>query len=81
MKKYAFLVAFLGLAVTAIAGNVQTSAIMSPKCDEAKIKSLAGDALKEIKKASWKGGYNVTLDTSKMTFSQLTQKMQKEGCY
>lgn len=61
----------------------QTSAIMSPKCDEKKIKELAGDALVAIVKGDFGAlnGFNVTLETSKMDFATLTKKMLDAGCF
>jgi hypothetical protein len=61
----------------------QTSAVMSPKCDEAKLKELAGDALISVKKTDWEksSGYTITLDTTKMDFATLTKKMLAAGCF
>ena len=66
----------------ALAAN-QTSALMSPKCDADKLKKLAGDALVKIgpNASGAKNIYDVTLDTAKMKFSALTQKMIKAGCF
>lgn len=62
----------------------ETSAVSSPKCDEEKVRKLCGDALVKIEKAEWAGdmkGFNITLDTSKMTFGDLTKKMLDAGCF
>jgi len=59
----------------------QSSSVSSPKCNEKKLKTLTGDALIKIVKGSWEGGYTITLETSKMTFVQLTKKMMDAGCF
>lgn len=64
--------------------SLKTSNLLSPNCDEEKIKGLAGNALKKIGPAKWNGeakGFEITLDTSTLTFAQLTQKMQEAGCF
>ena len=58
----------------------ETSAVASPKCDMEKLKKIGGDAIVKIEKGSWEGGFNVTLNTDKMTFNDLIQKMVAEGC-
>lgn len=62
----------------------QTSAVLSPKCDEKKVRELAGDALVSIIKGDFGNnlvGFNVTLDTAKMDFAVLTKKMLDAGCF
>lgn len=62
----------------------QTSAVLSPKCDEKKVRELAGDALISIVKGDFGNsliGFNITLDTAKMDFAALTKKMLDAGCF
>lgn len=61
----------------------RTSAVMSPKCDEAKIRELAGDALIDIKKGDFDTliGFVVTLDVAKLDFAGLSHKMLDAGCF
>lgn len=62
----------------------KTSAVASPNCDEAMIKKLAGDGLVRIVAQHWGGnlkGFNITLDTQKLTFSKLTKKMLDKQCF
>ena len=69
---------------TPVFAKPETSSVSSPKCDEAKLKQLCGDAFVKIEKAQWSGdlrGFNVTLETSKMTFGELTKKMLNAGCF
>jgi len=69
---------------TAKSPQHQTSAILSPKCDEKKVQELAGDALVSIVKGDFGNnliGFNVTLDTVKMDFAALTKKMLDAGCF
>jgi hypothetical protein len=57
---------------------------LSPKCDEKKVRELAGDALVSIIKGDFGNnlvGFNVTLDTAKMDFAVLTKKMLDAGCF
>jgi len=64
------------------AGN-ESASVMSKKCDKAKIEEFCGDALvKIVGPQDWGGikGFIVTLDTAKMTFKQLTDKMVAAGC-
>jgi len=67
------------------AANSDSSAILSPNCSEADIKAIAGDALLSISKnQSWGDevrGYIVTLDTDKLSYSELAGKMNKKGCF
>lgn len=62
-----------------------TSAILSPKCDEAKLREIAGEALiKIIETTSLEGGgkiYSITLEITKLTFGDLTKKMMEQGCF
>ena len=73
--------AALAVASTAAAGE-QTSAVMSPKCDAEKLKELADGAISKAEPNPYTdpGIYNVTLDTSKMTFADLMKKMVDADC-
>ena len=66
-------------AAPALAGE-ETNAVASPKCDADKIKELGGDAVVKVEKGAWEGGYNVTLDTDKLTFAGLIEKLVDAGC-
>jgi hypothetical protein len=61
----------------------ESRAVLSNKCDVAKLRQIAGEALVRI--GPGPGGnakiHTITLDTSKLTFQQLTQKMVKAGCF
>ena len=67
---------FQGIAFAA----EKTQAVASPKCDMEKVKKIGGKAVVKIEKGAWDGGYNITLNTDKLTFSELLQKMVKEKC-
>jgi len=84
MKKIFLIIVILFLASTTyVLAKPETSAVMSNKCDEAKIKQIAGDALIKIDPQDWGDvkGFLVTLETDKMTFADLTKKMQEAGCF
>lgn len=77
------LLAGIGISLVSFAEQ-STSAVMSPKCDEVKLKEIAGDALVSIVPTTKVGDaqvYNITLELTKMTFTDLTKKMQSEGCF
>lgn len=57
-----------------------TSRILSPKCDEARLRGLMGLALITITKEGAEV-FNVTLDIAKMDFLSLTRVMFSAGCY
>lgn len=65
--------------------DYQTSALYSPSCDETALKKLAGKALIKIsKQQNWANntqGYIVTLDTSQLSFGDLTVKMAAKKCF
>ena len=65
--------------------NHKTSALYSPGCNEKQLKTLAGDALIKISvKQNWANdtkGYIVTLDTVKLSYGSLTQKMASAKCF
>lgn len=85
MKKIIVFLSFFILAITTLVlAKPETSAVMSNKCDEAKIRQIAGDALIKIEPQDWGNGvkgFIITLETDKMTFAQLAQKMNENGCY
>lgn len=84
MKKMICLSVLLVLAiVTYVFAKPETNAVMSNKCDEAKIRQITGEALIKIEPQDWNGvkGFIITLETDKMTFAELAQKMQAAGCY
>ncbi len=83
MKKVLFVILLLLMASTSYAKE-ETNAVMSKSCDEAKVRELAGEALIKIVPQEWAGGlkgFNITLDTSKLTFADLTKKMMEAGCF
>lgn len=59
---------------------VQSTTLLSPHCDEVKIKGIAGKALVSIQKID-EHKYSVTLDTSLLSFSNFVEKMMQAGCY
>lgn len=61
--------------------KTETQAISSPKCDQKKLRAMAGNAAVKVEAGSWEGSYNVTLDTAKMTFDELLKKLVKEKCF
>ena len=84
MKRLMMLTVAAAFVLPAAAQAKQESrAVLSNKCDVAKLKSLAGAAL--VKIGPGPGGnakiHTVTLDTSKLTFQQLSQKMAKARCF
>ncbi|MEJ2122553.1 MAG: hypothetical protein P8Z76_18000 [Alphaproteobacteria bacterium] len=85
MKKTVILtaVATALLLPAAAQAKQESRAVLSNKCDAAKLKSIAGGALVKIGPGPGKNAkiHTVTLDTSKLTFQQLTQKMAKAGCF
>ena len=58
----------------------QMASISVPHCDEAKIRLLADTALVNLVHNSGTA-YTITLNTAIMTFTDLTKKMQKAGCF
>jgi hypothetical protein len=85
MKKTVILtpVATALLHPAAAQAKEESRAMLSNKCDAAKLKSIAGGALVKIGPGPGNNAktHTVTLDTSKLTFQQLTQKMAKAGCF
>lgn len=89
MKSISLLLSLIALLISSVTfakGSTQTSAVMSPGCDQQKIKDLAGNAFVKIsKKQQWDGteGYIVTLKKldHKDAFLGLTEKMASAGCY
>jgi hypothetical protein len=85
MKKFFItLFIFIFAITTLVLAKPETSAVMSNKCDEAKIRLIVGDALIKIEPQDWGNGvkgFIITLETDKMTFAQLAQKMNENGCY
>ncbi|HLD44049.1 MAG TPA: hypothetical protein VJC18_01335, partial [bacterium] len=52
--------------------------------DEVKMKELAGPALVKLEPKEWAGGlkgFNITIDTDKLTMADLTKKMLDAGCF
>lgn len=94
------IVAF-GLLATAITTStvaaIKTAALASVKCDQYKIKSIAGDGMISINpmktgdiyyKPKGHSGpakkfkvFQVKLDTSKLSYHNLVLKMKQDGCY
>lgn len=84
VKLFVFVFAFLSALSLAVWAAQETSTISSPKCDEAKVAALAGDALVKIEPAKWDGSlpaFIVTLNTDKLSFGKLAEKMKTAGCY
>ena len=65
--------------------NHKTSAVMSRNCNMEKLREVIGDALVEISPQSWNDtsvpGFVITLDTTKLSFSDLTKKMVQNNCF
>lgn len=59
----------------------ETRAVLSPSCDPAKLREIAGDAVVNIEPGAQPNIYNITLETSKMDFNQLAQQMAQNGCF
>ncbi len=68
-------------APTVAIAKVDTRAMLSKKCDAEKLKQLSGGAITAIKPGPGQDIYTVSLDTAKMTWAALTQKMVKAGCF
>ena len=85
MKKTVILTAIATalLLPAAAQAKEESRAVLSNKCDAAKLKTIAGGALVKIGPGPGNKAniHTVTLDTSKLTFQQLTQKMAKAGCF
>ncbi len=58
----------------------ESAAVASPNCDAERIKELGGDGVVKVEKGEWEGGFNVTLETSKLTFAELIEKMAEADC-
>jgi hypothetical protein len=80
---------FLGLCILTVAfclfltpafSAEETNAVYSPKCDVKKFKDFCGEACKKVEKGSWEGGVNVTLDTDKLSWADLTKKLTENKC-
>jgi hypothetical protein len=85
MKRTVILTAIAAALVVPAAAQAkqESRAVLSKKCDAAKLKAIAGPALVKIGPGPGNNAtiHTVTLDTSKLTFQQLTQKMTKAGCF
>jgi hypothetical protein len=91
----AFMTGLLMLANTSFAEDVvaekacdtcKTSAVMSNNCAPEKLKELAGEGFVKVNdKPNNPDGkfksYNITLDTTKTTFADLTKKMMEAKCF
>jgi len=85
MRKSIILSAMLVVLVLPVAAQAasETKAMLSIKCSVEQLKKIIGDALIKIgPNASGNPKiFNITLNTEKMTFQQLTQKMVAAKCY
>ena len=73
--------ATIALAPGLASAKVEKRAMLSKSCDMEKVKSLGGDAVVKIEKGASPIIVNITLDTGKMTWQQLTVKMNAAGCF
>jgi hypothetical protein len=78
---FAAAAAALVLAPTAASAKVEKRAMLSKSCSMDKVKSLAGDAIVKVEKGASPIILNITLDTGKMTWQQLTVKMNTAACF
>jgi hypothetical protein len=85
MNRQLFAIVALLTMITTSHAQIVSTAVMSPNCDEAQLKEIAGTALTDIhENQSWDNevkGYIITLDTSKMTYNDLIKKMQEKNCF
>lgn len=61
--------------------GTESAQFPSPNCSKAKIQSLGAGAIVKIHGPIRGDQYIITLDTNKMTFSALTEKMRQAGCF
>lgn len=73
--------AALLIAPTAASARAETRAMLSKSCSMDKMKELSSGAITAIKKGPAANIYTVTLDTSKMSWVDLTKKMNAAGCF
>lgn len=85
MNKKLFIAASILAITTTSHAQVVSTAVMSPNCNEAQLKEIAGDALVSItENQSWDNevkGFIISLDTNKMSYSDLIKKMQDKHCF
>jgi len=85
MRKSIILSAVLVVLVLPVAAQAasDTKAVLSNKCSVEQLKKIIGDALVKIGPSASGNPkiFNITLNTEKMTFQQLTQKMVAAKCY
>jgi hypothetical protein len=58
--------------------------LFSPACKEKHIRSAIGDALINMTKLKFDEdlySYNVTVETSMITYEEMIKKLEKRGCY
>lgn len=78
---FAAAAAAIALAPSLASATAETRAMLSKNCSVDKVKSIGGDAIVKIEKGASPIIVNITLDTGKMTWQQLTVKMNAAGCF
>ena len=73
--------AAIALAPNLASAKAEKRAMLSKSCSMDKVKSLGGDAIVKVEKGASPIILNITLDTGKMTWQQLTVKMNTAGCF
>ena len=83
MKPILFAAAAVAIALAPSVASAKTEkrAMLSKSCSMDKVKSLGGDAIVKLEKGPSPIILLVTLDTGKMTWQQLTVKMNSAGCF
>ena len=82
MKRFAILTLLLMFVCPQISFAATESAqFPSPGCDKSKIRSLGGKAITKIHGPIQGNKYLITLDTEKMSFSDLMDKLHEANCF
>ena len=69
------------VAVSPAAAATETKAMLSKSCSVDKVKQLSEGAAVRVVPGAVASIVNVTLDTSKMSWVDLTKKMHAAGCF
>lgn len=85
MIKRLVLPAAIAAAITAVASpafaKVETKAMLSKGCTIQKVRDITKGAAVKVANNGTTNSVNVTLDTTKMTWLDLTKKMHAAGCF
>ena len=83
MKKLLIAAGCAAVLVAPVAAQaaVETRAMLSKSCNPDKLKELSGGAIADIKPGPAANIYTISLDTGKMSWQDLTVKMNAAGCF